>query len=386
MIYIHIPFCRSFCTYCDFYSEAVPKCAGQAGEAFSGQFAKALFREIESRRGEITGDVNTLYIGGGTPSVLPLSFYRQLMAVLSREGYGGGFDEFTVEVNPDDIVEKGTGYVKGLTELGVNRFSMGVQSLDDGILKWMNRRHDSATARKAYSILEDAGVQNISVDLIFGLPQLRDERWRQTVSDILSLSPSGKMPPHISAYQLSVEPGSALAVMADKGLFKEADEEHCRRQYEILCSMLSDAGYRHYEISNFAKPGMEAVHNSAYWAHKPYSGFGPGAHSFQARTGHPVRKWNLPDLKAYLKAADDGSFESVTESETLTPEQVAIEKMMLSLRTDKGIAEEYLYSHANGDKVRELFSCGHLAMAGDGHVRIPEDCFFISDSIIAEII
>ncbi len=131
---------------------------------------------------------------------------------------------------------------------------------------------------------------------------------------------------------------------------------------------------------------MEAVHNSAYWSHKPYSGFGPGAHSFLARECRPVRKWNLPDLKAYLKAAGDGSFESVTESEILTPEQVAIEKMMLSLRTDKGIAEEYLYSHANGDKVRELISCGHLAMTSDGHVRIPEDCFFISDSIIAEII
>ncbi|MGM9735410.1 MAG: radical SAM family heme chaperone HemW [Candidatus Cryptobacteroides sp.] len=392
MIYIHIPFCRSFCTYCDFYSEIVPKCAAGGADdvrtAYSGKFAQALFSEIRSRENEVSGDVDTLYIGGGTPSVLPLPFYASLMDVLSETGHKGFGDEFTMEVNPDDIVEKGPDYVRGLMELGVNRFSMGVQSLDDGILKWMNRRHDAATARRAYSILEDSGADNISIDLIFGLPQLSDEQWRRTVSEALEISSSGRVPAHMSAYQLSVEPGSALARMVGDGRFKEAGEEHCRRQYDILCHMLADAGYHHYEISNFACPGKEAVHNSAYWSHIPYSGFGPGAHSFIADRdgGNPVRRWNNPDLNAYLKAAEQGDFASVSGQEILSAEQMALEEIMLSLRTDRGIAKDYLYSHADGEAVERLLSSGRLAELPGGSVRIPEDCFFISDSIIAEIV
>lgn len=392
MIYIHIPFCRSFCTYCDFYSEAVPECAGDGAAhkraALYGKFADALFSEIRSRKEEITGDVDTLYIGGGTPSVLPLSFYRSLMEVLERNAHSSFRDEFTIEVNPDDIVEKGVDYVHALIDLGVSRFSMGVQSLDDGILKWMNRRHDAAGARKAYSILEEAGADNISIDLIFGLPQLTDDLWSRTVSEALSISSSGRLPAHVSAYQLSIEPGSALARMVGDGRFKEAGEEHCRRQYEILCRMLAEAGYRHYEISNFALPGREAVHNSAYWSHVPYSGFGPGAHSFIAASGggRPVRRWNHPDLNKYLKAAVEGDFASVSGCENLSEDQLVLEEIMLSLRTDKGISKDYLYVHADGDAVSRLLSCGHLAEIPGGFVRIPEDCFFISDSIIAEIV
>ena len=180
MIYIHIPFCRSFCTYCDFYSEVAAKCRKAEDEAAQSahfeEYAVALSREIEDRKTEISDDVNTLYIGGGTPSVLPLSVFRTILRALQDIGHGGPFDEFTVEVNPEDIVEKGVSYVQGLLEMGVNRISMGVQSFDDGILRWMNRRHDSETARRAYAILEEAGVQNISIDLIFGMPQLSYNR------------------------------------------------------------------------------------------------------------------------------------------------------------------------------------------------------------------
>lgn len=393
MIYVHIPFCRSFCTYCDFYSEVASGCRAEAGYE---RFADAIVREIEERAGEISDDVNTLYIGGGTPSVLPLSVFRRIVSALETAGHGGPYDEFTVEVNPDDIVEKGPAYVEGLLELGVNRVSMGVQSFDDEILRWMNRRHDSAAARKAYSILESAGLRNISIDLIFGLPQLSDRQWRDTLGNALEISSMGVLPQHISSYQLSVEPGSALAGMVSRGVWSEASEDLCARQYDVLCETLASAGYDHYEISNFARPGHAAVHNSAYWRHLPYVGLGPGAHSFSA-AGQAVRMWNNPDLNAYVNAA---SFADVRGFEELTPEQLVLEHIMLALRTSEGIDAAFLHAHADREALSRAISSGDLVsvtgnlvgvsgdllIASGDRLRIPESRFFVSDSIISELI
>ncbi len=411
MIYIHIPFCRSFCTYCDFYSEVAAKCRktedATRQEALFGAFADALVTEIKARGSEITDEVNTLYIGGGTPSVLPLSVFERVLSALQEIGCGGPYKEFTVEVNPEDIVEKGEAYVEGLLKLGVNRISMGVQSFDDSVLKFMNRRHDASTARKAYCILESAGVSNISIDLIFGLPQLSDDQWAETLGQALSISPSGSLPKHISSYQLSVEEGSILAKMVSKGLWSEASEEICSRQYSILCDVLRSAGYNHYEISNFALPGYEAVHNSAYWKHIPYVGLGPGAHSFleicggtdcltlmnadgagavcgnksesgcgaacgnksesgcDAACGNGteyIRQWNKPDLKAYI--ADPVG---CTESETLTPEQLTIERIMLGLRTSEGLPASYLEAHCNPQTLQNALSTGHLEVVSSNY-------------------
>ena len=405
MIYIHIPFCRSFCTYCDFYSEAVPGCAGSRKAEFEqGLFLKyqnALCAEILSRRSEITSEINTLYIGGGTPSVLPPSFFEAVLEALSHAGVRTDFDEFTVEVNPEDVVEKGEEYIRGLARMGVNRISMGVQSFDDGILKWMNRRHDARTARRAYGIIESAGIGNISIDLIFGLGQLSPDRWEDTVHQALAISSVGKMPSHVSAYQLSVEPGSMLAEFVRRGTFREASQEECRLQYDILCRVLKEAGYHHYEISNFSLPGKEAVHNSAYWEHVPYSGFGPGAHSFllsEDSDNQPVimRKWNNPDLKAYLdrfgRTGEGGDSmnssippDAVVGSEILTKEQYDLETLMLSLRTSAGVDEGFLRAHADSRALEKMLSCGCLVPAMEGRIRIPEESFFISDGIIAEI-
>lgn len=381
MIYVHIPFCRSLCTYCGFYSEVAAKCrkaedAGRQEELF-GRFADALEAEVRMRGQEITDEKNTLYIGGGTPSVLPLSVYERLLYALRESGHGGPFEEFTFEVNPEDIVEKGEDYVRGLMGLGVNRISMGVQSFDDGILKFMNRRHNAAVAREAYAMLENAGIGNISIDLIFGLPQLSDAQWSDTLTDALAISPSGRLPQHISAYQLSVEPGSMLDRLVGKGRFEEASEELCQRQYRMLCEALSAAGYSHYEISNFAQPGYAAVHNSAYWRHIPYVGFGPGAHSF---VGYE-RQWNLPDLKAYI--ADPGS---VREYETLDDEQLALEKIMLALRTSDGIEASFLEEHCDRGALARAMEIGALVGSGDCRIRIPESRFFVSDGIIADIV
>ena len=330
MVYVHIPFCKSFCTYCDFYSEI-------CSERVQNLFLESLFSEIESRRDEIllSNEVRTLYFGGGTPSLLSAGTISEIAGAIDN----GPYDEFTVEVNPDDIVSKGVDYVRELKKIGVNRISMGVQSFDDSILKWMNRRHTAGMAEEAIDIIRRSGIENISLDLIFGISQLGDELWERTLDKALSLRPE-----HISAYQLSIEEGSALHTMIEDGRYVEADEEKCRRQYEILCRKLSEAGYHHYEISNFALPGKEAVHNSAYWQRKPYVGLGPGAHSLK---GENVRSWNSQQLYGWT-----------SECETLSEEEIREETLMLGLRTDKG---------AFG-------------------MVIPESKWFVSDDIICNLI
>lgn len=415
MIYLHVPFCGSFCTYCDFYSEI---CRSRQA---SNEYADAVIAEIRDRRKELEMNmsaqdaVNTLYIGGGTPSVLPLDVLSRIVGAVSQTERLSLvtesvevttptelFDEFTVEVNPEDIVEKGREYVRGLLALGVNRISMGIQSFNDDILRWMNRRHDAGNAVKAFHILRESGVRNISIDLIFGISQLTDETWKDTIEKALELSPE-----HISAYQLSIEEGSALAKMVADGRYVEASEEQCRRQYDILCRCLGRSGYHHYEISNFAKPGFEAVHNSAYWRRAPYIGLGPGAHSL---TGN-VRSWNSqelphrqqdetsscnpdrisscnPDSTSCQTSSRNPSGKLATYSrnfETLSPEDIRVERIMLSLRTDKGLEAAELYSLADRAVINSLLSEGALEKQG-GSIRIPEDHLFTSDEIIRELI
>ena len=358
MVYLHVPFCRSFCTYCDFYSEIA--CRGRDAQLFE-QFTDAVCAEASRRRNEIeaTRDLNTLYIGGGTPSVLPLSFFSSFADVIGESP----FTEFTIEVNPEDIVEKGEAYVRGLLELGVNRVSMGVQSLDDGILRWMNRRHDAAHARQAFEILRRAGVENISVDLIFGLSQLSEAVLADTLREITAWRPE-----HVSAYQLSIEEGSTLGRMVREGRYTEAPQEQCAAQYRLLCDTLRDAGYHHYEISNWAFPGREAIHNSAYWSRHPYVGLGPGAHSFDGK----VRTWNPENLSSFAGST----------GESLSPVEIREEEIMLGLRTAKGIPAELL----DAEKAAEMLADGRLAQLPNGRLRIPEDCWFVSDDIISELI
>ena len=407
MIYLHVPFCRSFCTYCGFYSETVP-CRKGGGEPVFDAYAERVCREIEERLPDFVAanglPVNTLYIGGGTPSVLPLATLRRIVShlrrVLSNGGTGncGGaypqspcdavvtgpavtknedgcpaFEEFTVEVNPEDVVEKGAAYVRGLLEMGVNRISMGVQSFDDGILRWMNRRHDAARAREAMRILREAGVRNVSIDLIFGLSQLSDAQWEATLDQALALEPE-----HLSAYQLSIEEDSALAEQVAKGRYTEASEEACRRQYDRLCERMARAGFHHYEVSNFARPGFEAVHNSAYWRRIPYLGLGPGAHSAYARNpeeGVNLRVWNSCEPVNWKEAG----------RETLSPEQRQEETLMLGLRTSRGLPESWLHEHCDRQALERLLAAGALKKGPEGTIRIAEHHFFVSDEIIAEL-
>ena len=358
MIYIHVPFCRSFCTYCGFYSEI-------AEDSLVSGWADAVKREALRRKDEITDNPSTLYIGGGTPSVLPLDIVADLLSTLAEAGHGGPFSEFTIEVNPEDVVEKGERYIQGLLALGVNRVSMGVQSFSDPLLRWMNRRHNSQRAVRAIGILRDAGVSNLSLDLIFGLSSLTAGTWRETVEKALSFRPE-----HISCYQLGIDEGSALCEMASKGLYREASDEDCRSQYDILCDALAREGYRHYEISNFALPGYESIHNSAYWQRVPYVGLGPSAHSFDGK----VRSWNTSEVPDYH-----------TESECLSAKEATEETIMLSLRTDKGADGAWLHDNCSTAVLDSLLREGCLQRTGD-RIRIPEDHFFVSDDIIGQLI
>lgn len=358
MIYIHVPFCRSFCTYCDFFSE-IP------GEGAFEAYTDRLCAEIRQRSAEIDDSLKTLYFGGGSPSVLPLTCLTKILLTLEECGHGGSFTEFTLEANPEDIVEKGLPYVQSLKALGVNRMSIGIQSFDDGLLQWMNRRHNAERAKQAFALCRQAGFENISIDLIFGLSNLSDAVWEQTIDEALALDPE-----HISCYQLSVESDSALAYRIENGEYEEASDELCRHQYDLLCKKLRDAGFLHYEISNFAKGGFEAIHNGGYWQRRPYVGFGPSAHSFSGKG----RSWNDAVPVDYERT-----------HEALSVEDEKMETLMLSLRTSRGIDAEFLFANCLRENIERLAAQGALVPTGRRY-RIPEDHFFVSDEIIRELV
>lgn len=469
MIYIHFPFCKSFCTYCDFYSVRE--------KDRIAQYTQSLLREISLRKAflcQCTSPV-TLYVGGGTPSLWPVEQLGEAVAAISaalREGAadygrpcgalrrgrdtlalaggtaggggrgglcgapgGGGravpgtwdgrgnvgiFAEFTVEVNPDDVMEA---YARALRRLGVNRVSMGVQSFSDRSLRWMARRHSSDGAVEAFRVLRSAGFDNISLDLIFGYDPVAwgsgsssDEELMQLWSDdldaVLRLRPE-----HISAYQMGIEEGSVLGEMAAAGRYREPSDELCAAQYALLRQRLAAAGYLQYEVSNFSLPGRRALHNSGYWDRSPYIGLGPGAHSFD---GDRRRCWNVPDLDRYIAAFGVGSaysdcaVSSVVSEETLTDEDVLTETIMLGLRTVDGLPLDVLVAmcrpssssvpdsrsgaaenscqsllsqlpHPLRTSVDRLLATGSLILR-DGRLSIPSSRLFISDSIIRELL
>ena len=362
MVYIHVPFCKSFCTYCGFYSVICRR-----GNSEFEQYAALVCKEAEQRREEILASLktNTIYIGGGTPSVLPAYVLERIIKSLPFDA--ALCKEFTVECNPDDITPS---YVASLKALGVNRISLGVQSFDDTILKWMARRHNADGAVRAIETVRHCGIDNVSIDLIFGFPGLSDEVWAATLEKAVALKPE-----HISAYQLSIEEGSALEKMLAEGRFSESGQEQCSRQYDYLCKRLGEAGYRHYEVSNFAKPCREALHNSAYWSGAPYVGLGPGAHSFD---GHSRRSWNS-------ELAEEGY---TLNYEELTPEDIRIERLMLGLRTAEGLSESEIQHLAAREPLEAAIKAGLLVESKKckNNLRIPEERFFVSDDIIRSLI
>ena len=342
-IYVHFPFCASRCIYCDFYSKV---------RKDFPEYVDALIREAENRRGFLKRvPPATLYFGGGTPSVLPVGELERLVSALSGSFDLSGVGEFTVEVNPDDI---DSDKVFGFRNLGVTRISMGIQSMNDDHLKWMKRRHTAEDAVRAFKTLRGAGFGNISVDLIFGYEGLSSQEWGRTIRKVVELSPE-----HISCYQMM-------------GKYASSDDDACLSQYLALQSVLGEAGYRQYEISNYCKPGFHSRHNSAYWRREPYLGLGAAAHSFDGGHG---RYWNVSDTDAYIAGTS-------LRGENLTDVEVAEEVIMLGLRTSDGIPKELV---CRNPSYSGLVGSGALIECGD-RVRISPASFFVSDDLISRLI
>lgn len=342
-------------------------------------YERSLLCEISARKAVVLNCLEpaTLYIGGGTPSLMTPEFIAEVSERLMSLQGRHSFAEFTVEVNPDDITPE---YAEALRDAGVNRVSMGVQSFCQDSLVWMNRRHDAEGAVKAFGVLRNCGFDNISVDLIFGYDPYSGqsskdvlmEMWRHDLETAVRLGPE-----HVSAYQMGIDEGSMLYGMCAGGSYCPPEDDLCAEQYAWMQSVLGAAGYVQYEVSNFALPGREAVHNSAYWRRVPYVGLGPAAHSFDGSS----RYWNVADIRTYTAAG--GNPDKIQESEALTEEDVMVEKVMLGLRTAWGIPEDL--SGINRAAVDRMLSVRALVRE-NGRLRIPPEKFFVSDSVIRELI
>lgn len=325
-LYIHVPYCRSKCIYCDFYS-------GGASCADWQQLTKALLKELHIRRRELKSSVATIYIGGGTPSLIPCDEFRHLVNGITLE-FGGSIhiSEFTIEVNPEDVTED---KCRVWRDCGVNRVSMGCQSFVDSELLAVKRRHNSKSSIDAYGVLREY-FDNISIDLMYGLPGQSVESWRESVSVAMDMRPE-----HLSAYSLMFEEGTDLSVLRDKGRLNFPNEDECLAMWRILSERLRKEGYCQYEISNYALPGKESVHNSRYWYGNPYLGLGPSAHSYD---GIDIRRSNPNDLKRYLSfyCADSPTDAAVGnsvfyEEEHLSKEELAEEMLITRMRLAAGM-------------------------------------------------
>ncbi len=398
-IYIHVPVCRGKCIYCSFYS------LGHTRNFNWHTFVDAIIAEYKNRQSERDGKtISTIYIGGGTPSLMPSSELSRLLAVIGVERCEqkqvpniaverceqkqvpniaverceqSEALEITLEVNPDDVTPQLAWEWK---EAGINRISMGVQSLNDRELKFIGRRHSAAQAIKAFRILRSY-FSNISLDLIFGLPGQTLESLKDTLDKFIALRPE-----HISAYSLMYEERSAIIKMLERGSIMETPEDISVDMFKLINTTLSEAGYNRYEISNYSLPGYHSRHNSSYWDATPYIGLGPSAHSYN---GDRIRKFNMPDLREYMTPTKLGN--PSYESEILSEDELREEILMTRLRVTKGLELKSFDNRFGTNASQELMSkaqkhlkCGNLIVT-DGHLRLTDNGVMISDDIIIDL-
>lgn len=320
-IYIHIPFCKKLCHYCDFYHVIYNE--------KDHDFVDALITETKIRKDYLGNEtVSTVYFGGGTPSVLPVQDLAEILSVLKNNFSLDDNCEITAELNPDDVSPE---YLKNIKNLGINRISLGVQSWRDTYLKMLNRRHNSQQASDAVKEILNAGFENTTIDLIYGIPGMTAQEWSEDLEKTLSFGIK-----HLSAYHLTIEQGTVFGKMKEKGLLSEIEEEESSAQFNTLIEKTEKAGLIHYEISNFGMPGYFSRHNTSYWKQVPYLGLGPSAHSFNGYS----RQWNVRDLKKYVKAVSRGN--PFFEKEELDTKTRFNEYIMTSLRTMWGIDLDYV--------------------------------------------
>ena len=370
-IYIHIPFCKKFCSYCDFYHIIT--------QSDNTKYIDALNREAFLRRDYLGNQtVSTIYIGGGTPSVLQPPEIKSILDNIDRNFRVDAYPEVTIEINPDDVNDD---FLDGLKKTIVNRISLGIQSWRDQDLKFMNRRHTASAAAIALDKILDAGYDNVTIDLIYGIPGMLSADWASNLD--ISFSYAIK---HLSAYHLTIEPGTMLGKMKEKGALSEIDEEESAAQFQLLIEKAMAAGFIHYEISNFGLPGFISVHNSNYWKQVSYLGLGPSAHSFNGYS----RQWNVRDVKKYIKAVDSGCLDF--DIEDLDKKTRFNEYLMTSLRTMWGISLDYVeeaFDKEGYDYIKNLSGkyIGYGLMKQEKNTLIlTNQGKMISDNIISELI
>ena len=377
-LYIHVPFCKQACSYCDFYF--------LTRQQLKEPFVDALVKEIEYSRGEPFAEapVKTIYIGGGTPSLLTRQQLARIFDVLNRV-FTLETEEVTMELNPDDVT---TDYLKMLLDLGINRASMGIQSFEPSILKFMHRAHTRAEALNALEALGKTGFESFTADLIYGNPGQSAEMLERDIRQLLEFSP-----PHISAYSLTVEPQTKLGKQVRLGRIDPPDDKEVSVHFDIVNELLGKDGLSRYEVSNFAIPGKEAVHNSNYWRHENYIGFGPSAHSFYWPEGvkKAVRWKNRPDLKAYMQEAPEFS-QLRMDKEELDLHALAEERIMLGLRTVWGVdlsllKDRYGYelNYKQLDWIKSQSDAGNMVFT-DGFLKLTEKGFRIADLLTIDLL
>ncbi len=368
-IYFHIPFCKRICGYCDFHRSVRLR--------YMPQTVERMMCELEQESGWLSDRrVATIYFGGGTPSLLRPRVLAEFVERAGRLFDCSATEEITVEVNPDDVTPE---YVAELRSTPVNRISIGVQSLDDDVLRFMGRRHDAEGARRAIGLLQDAGFDNLSADVIFGVEGFGAERLARTIEEIVGMGVC-----HISAYHLTLEPGTRFGRMLERGELHAVPEERSEEEYMLVHRMLTDAGFEHYEVSNYALPGRRSRHNSSYWTGAEYLGIGPGAHSYS----HGVRRWCEQSVEEYAEGIVYGS-------ERLSERDMVNECVMTSLRRIEGLSMGEVarrFGDAEAARIERaagnFLSAGLLVRHGEGEERryaVPPEKFLVSDAVISTL-
>lgn len=370
-IYLHIPFCKTRCIYCDFYSTTRSE--------LRDRYVEALCHELEIRKDYLNGEtIETIYFGGGTPSQLTEKDFTLIFDTIQKYFGMEYCREITLEANPDDLNME---YLKMLSKFPFNRISMGIQTFNDKTLRLLKRRHNTSQAIEAIQNCRKAGFQNISIDLIYGLPGETLESWENDLHEAICLDVE-----HLSAYHLIYEEGTPIYSMLQKRQINEVDEDTSVQFFSLLIQKLKDAGYEHYEISNFCKPGKYAQHNTSYWKSIPYLGCGPSAHSFNLKT----REWNISSIDSYIKGIEEGK--RVFEIEELDCIARYNEFVITSLRTMWGIPIKRIKAEFGMQMWQYCMKLatpyienGKLEII-DGSLRLTKEGIFISDGIMSDLL
>ncbi|NLJ28808.1 MAG: radical SAM family heme chaperone HemW [Deltaproteobacteria bacterium] len=360
-LYIHVPFCRTKCPYCDFYSVT-------SGEHHTGAWLKALEQEVQFYQNRFAA-FDSIYIGGGTPSLLNREEISGLMDCLSGRFRFFSDTEVTLEANPDDITPEKLSLYR---RIGINRISLGVQSFQENEVAFMQRRHTAKEAERALEFIRSAGFTNIGIDLIYGFEGQTESGWIQTLERALRFRPE-----HLSCYQMTIEEGTPFGKMKAEGKLRSLGEEEEGRFFSLTSSFLKERGYIHYEISNFARgPEYFSRHNQKYWNHTPYLGLGPAAHSFQ----NGVRWWNVRSLQAYCQMLARKKT-PVENREVLTREQLRLEALYLGFRTEEGVDFDIVREFPGAEGVLAELEKSGLIVLKKGRVAPTQQGFLVADSL-----